>query len=264
MTLPVFIGLETQPPLVEVSVGDVVDLLGEEGRHAAKVRRLQVGEWLDIVDGCGLRLRGEVTAVASSSLRMRVCERVLEGAPCPKLVLVQALAKGGRDEQAIEAATEIGVDAVVPWQAQRSIVKWVGAKADKARAKWESVVVAAAKQSRRSWLPQVMSVHDSRALAAWVRGVCADGGLVYIAHEAGRATLSADLRDRDWLGGGSASQMPSVIGVIVGPEGGISDEERELFAAAGGVEILLGPHVLRSSSAGCAALTLVSAATGRW
>lgn len=268
MTLPVFLGTDTHPPLDQTSVGDALTLQGDEGRHAAKVRRLAVGEWLDVVDGAGLRVRGEVVATAASSLTMRVEQVIVEEAPATRLVLVQALAKGGRDEQAIESATEIGVDQVIPWQAQRSIVKWVGPKAEKARAKWESVVVAAAKQSRRAWTPQVERARDSRTLAQWIAQVSAEGGVVYMAHEAAHAGLAADLRGRAWGLCASESSagavLPPSLGVLVGPEGGISDEERAAFVEAGAVEILLGPHVLRSSSAGATALTLISAALGRW
>lgn len=271
MTLPVFLGHDTRPLLGETRVGMTCTLSGDEGRHAAKVRRMTVGEELDVVDGSGLRVRGVITGTGASSVTLEVRQVIREEAPACRLVLVQALAKGGRDEQAIESATEIGVDAVIPWQSQRSIVKWSGSKADKARAKWESVVVAAAKQSRRSWVPQVEGVRDSRALAQWVARVSAEGGVVFVAHEAASRSMREDLSERAWSVWGSGGQsgvdqcdLPPVVGVIVGPEGGITDEERDVFRQAGAVEVLLGPHVLRSSSAGCAALTLVSAAVGRW
>lgn len=290
MTLPVFLGTETRPSLDEVRPGSLVTLGGDEGRHAAKVRRMSIGEWLDIVDGHGLRIRGVITDVASSQVCVRVEDRIEEPTPRTRLVLIQALAKGGRDEQAIESATEIGVDAVIPWQSDRSIVKWLGVKSEKGVNKWESVLTAAAKQSRRSHIPSVHKPLDSRALGQWISQVCADGGIVYLAHEGAVRRLSEDLRLREWShlarrGGDEfaveagvpnpvdaeriegalvAETPPGYLAVIIGPEGGLTDAERELFTSKGAIEVLLGPHVLRSSSAGSCALTLMSAAIGRW
>lgn len=290
MTLPVFIGTDTRPHLDEATPGCLVALGGDEGRHAAKVRRMNVGERLDIVDGKGLRIRGSITDVAPAALRIHVEERIQEPEPHPQLILIQALAKGGRDEQAIESATEIGVDAIIPWQADRSIVKWLGVKSEKGVSKWESVLAAAAKQSRRAHIPTVHIPLDSRALGQWIHTICADGGVVYLAHEEAQRRLSEDLRSREWSllagqdvaereedavpsaatsgeegrGAQSGQPMPRCLAVIVGPEGGLSDSERELFTSQGATEILLGSHVLRSSSAGSCALTLMSAAIGRW
>ena len=90
-------------------------------------------------------------------------ELAVEPQPGIRLVLVQALAKGDRDELATETATELGIDAVIPWQSERSIVRWKGDRAAKAHAKWQSVVTAAAKQARRAWIPEVRSVVDTGA-----------------------------------------------------------------------------------------------------
>jgi 16S rRNA (uracil1498-N3)-methyltransferase len=134
-------------------VGDVVVLDGPEGRHAATVRRTRVGEHLLLTDGAGLRVEAEVIAVGSGSLDLRVVSVTSDPEPSPRLVLVQALAKNDRDDQAIEAATECGVDEVVPWQASRSVVQWRGERGEKAWRKWDAVLVAATKQSRRTRRP---------------------------------------------------------------------------------------------------------------
>lgn len=258
MTLPVFLGHEATPALDTLRVGDSVELSGDEGRHAANVRRLQVGERLDLVNGRGLRVRGVVDTVGGSALTLRVEAVTNEAPPAPTLILVQALAKGGRDEQAVESATEIGVDRVLPWQANRSIVKWAGSKAERARAKWEALTEAAAKQSRRAWVPAVEPVTDSKALAQWVEQLVSDGGICFVCHEEGSDPLAAHLRDHAQV------REATSIAVIVGPEGGIDEGELAALRRAGAAVVLLGPHVLRSSSAGAAALTLLSAATGRW
>ena len=115
---------------------------GPEGRHAATVRRTRVGEHLLLTDGAGLRVEGEVVAVGAGTLDLRVVSVASDPEPSPRFVLVQALAKNDRDDQAIEAATECGVDEVVPWQASRSVVQWRGERGEKARRKWDAVLVA--------------------------------------------------------------------------------------------------------------------------
>ena len=154
MTLPLFL---VEPALSwrGAAVGSRVVLDGPEGRHAATVRRIAAGEQVMLADGAGLRLTCDVVAAGKAELELSVVEVCREPEPQPRFVLVQALAKGDRDDQAIEAATEFGVDEVVPWQASRSIVQWRGERGDKARRKWESTVAAAAKQSRRARVPVV-------------------------------------------------------------------------------------------------------------
>jgi 16S rRNA (uracil1498-N3)-methyltransferase len=143
-------------------------LEGPEARHAVTVKRLAPGEPVDIVDGAGTRMSGKVLAASSAGLEVECTSLVVEDRPGVRLVLVQALAKGDRDELAIETATELGIDAVIPWQSERSIVRWKGDRAAKAHAKWQSVVTAAAKQARRAWIPEVRAAVDTAGLAAAV------------------------------------------------------------------------------------------------
>jgi 16S rRNA (uracil1498-N3)-methyltransferase len=163
-------------------------------------------------------------------------------------VLVQALAKGDRDEQAIEAATELGVDEVVPWQAARSIVIWRGERAARSLRKWESVVLAATKQSRRARVPQVSQPANQAAVIRRIESAA----LALVLHEEAERPLA-----------GIELPTSGDVVLIVGPEGGIAPDELTAFGAAGAVAVRLGPHVLRSSSAGPAALAVLSAA-GRW
>lgn len=255
MTNPIFFG---DPAAVAAAApGALFRLEGPEARHAVAVKRLAPGESVDIVDGAGCRLTGTVASTEPGVLEMTVDAVVQEPAPADQLVLVQALAKGDRDEQAIEAATELGVDAVIPWQSERSIVRWRPEKAAKGRAKWQAVVTAAAKQSRRSRIPVVEEALGSKALLNRLAGM----ELVLVLHEEADAALAAPLIAERRA---AAGPDPLRIAVVVGPEGGITPAELEALRGAGAVAVRLGPHVLRSSTAGPAALSLLSHLLGRW
>lgn len=277
MSNPVFF---TAPGTLDgLAPGSVFVLDGPEARHAVTVKRLGVGETVDIADGAGKRLTGTVAAVAPGELSVECSGLAEEPRPAVRLVLVQALAKGDRDELAAETATELGIDAVVPWQAERSIVRWKAERAAKAHAKWQSVVTAAAKQARRAWIPRVRPAVDGAGLQAAV----AAADLAVILHEDAVRPLRQVLEA--WLaagsaggsGGGAAAGGTAVDGaavdgagksrevlLIVGPEGGISPREVTRLCDAGAVTALLGHHVLRSSTAGPAATVLASDILGRW
>lgn len=250
MTAPVF--LAEPGTLAGYGPGARYRLEGEEARHAGVVQRRRPGELVDVVDGAGVRLRGMIAAVEPGALEVEVLERVHEAAAGRRIVLVQALAKGDRDELAIEAGTEVGVDVVVPWQAQRSVVVWRGDRAAKSRAKWRATVRTAAKQARRAWVPEVAEPVTTSGLADLVRRTAAEDGVVLVLHEAADAPLMACD-----LGGGD-------VVLVVGPEGGIDDAEVDALAAAGAVLVRLGPHVLRTSTAGPVAAALVCGRLGRW
>ncbi len=212
---------------------------------------------MDIADGAGRRLTGTVVSASPAELTVECSALVVEDRPDIRLVLVQALAKGDRDELAVETATELGIDAVVPWQSERSIVRWKGERAAKAHAKWQSVVTAAAKQARRAWIPEVRAAVETPGLAAAV----AAADLAVILHEDAVRPLRSVLES--WQGT-QADGGPREILLIVGPEGGISPREVTRLCDAGAVTALLGHHVLRSSTAGPAAVVLASDVLGRW
>ena len=259
MTLPVFLAEDLTPPLASLSVGESATLGGAEGRHAASVRRIGAGEWVDVVDGAGARATCEVSGSDKASLSLVVRELVREDASSPEVILVQALAKGGRDEAAVEICTEIGIDRVIPWASQRAIVQWKGPKAEKGRAKWEGVARAAAKQSRRAFVPVV---EDSRELASWVASLIGEAGVAFVCHEEATDSLGAALaRVQESRADGT---LPARIALIVGPEGGIGAEETAQLVDAGARAIGLGDNVLRSSTAGAVALTLIRAAAGKY
>lgn len=251
MSAPVF--LADPGALAGLGPGARYRLEGAEARHAGIVQRRRPGEAVDVVDGAGVRLRCVIAEVEPGALALEVREHVVEPAPEVRVVLVQALAKGDRDELAIEAATEVGVDAVVPWQAQRSIVVWRGDRAARSRAKWLATVRAATKQARRAWLPEVAEAVTTPGLADLVARTVADGGVVLVLHEAADAPIAS-------------TDLPRAgdVVLVVGPEGGIDDAELAELRAAGAVPVRLGPHVLRTSTAGPVAAALVCERLGRW
>jgi 16S rRNA (uracil1498-N3)-methyltransferase len=241
MTPPLFL-VDELPP------GDEVHLRGDEGRHAARVKRLTRGEAVLISDGRGELLECTVTVVASDGLQLAVQRRRSVPIPDPRLVVVQALPKGERAELAVEMLTELGVDEIVPWAASRSIVQWHGTRGDKALEKWRRTAREAAKQSRRARVPEVGALLSTREVADRLSRGC---GLVL--HEAAtRPLATVDLSDAG-----------EVI-VVIGPEGGIASNELAEFAAAGARSVRLGDPVLRTSTAGAAALAVLSVRLGRW
>lgn len=258
MSAPVF--LAEAGTLGSLAPGDAYLLDGLEGRHAGVVQRRGVGERIDVVDGAGLRLACRVTAVHASDVSLEVVSVLREAGDGVSVVLVQALAKGDRDELAIEAATEAGVDGVLPWQAERSVVVWRGDRAAKSRARWVATVRAATKQARRATLPGVGEVVDAKGLAARTAQVVAAGGTVVVLHEEATQPIAQVVLPAPDAG---ASAEREVL-VVVGPEGGISERECTLLTDAGATLARLGPHVLRTSTAGPIAVALLSERLGRW
>jgi 16S rRNA (uracil1498-N3)-methyltransferase len=229
----------------DVAAGSVVQVTGDEARHAITVARVRVGERISVSDGAGLVATGTVTATDGGVVTVEVESAVRHPAPVPEVWLAQALAKGDRDELAIQAATELGVAGVIPWAAERSIARWVGAKADKGRERWTSIVREATKQSIRPRVPVVDPIATTAALTKTPGRILvlepdATTRLTEVALDAERITL------------------------VVGPEGGISPRELDALTAAGAVLVRLGSEVLRTSTAGPAALAVLNARLARW
>ena len=250
------------PSLDGVAVGDVVALDGAEGRHAVAVTRVRIGETLRIADGAGRVVTGPVASVGRDSLTLTVDSVAVESGERPALVLVQALAKGGRDEMAVQAATEIGVEGIVPWSAARSVSRWEGPKIDKGRARWGAIVQEAAKQSLRARVPSVGPLVTTAQLAS-------DPSVAAISTTApgleGRVVLvlldpTADTPLSTW----EPDPDADVIALVVGPEGGIDGSEIDRLVASGAVRVRLGATVLRTSTAGPAALAVLQSRLGRW
>lgn len=222
---------------------------GAEGRHAATVRRLAVGERLLLADGVGGVAACAVVGVRKEALDLEVLD-VRQTAPAsPRVTVVQALPKGERGELAVEMLTEAGVDEIVPWPAARCVPRWKDARGEKALARWRSTAREAGKQSRRAWLPTVTKAATTKEVCRRIEAA----DLALALHEEAAVPLS-----------GMDVPKTGEILLIVGPEGGIAPDEIAAFTAAGGVPVRLGASVLRTSTAGVAALAVVSALSGRW
>jgi 16S rRNA (uracil1498-N3)-methyltransferase len=223
-------------------------LTGTEAHHAATVRRVRVGEAVTVGDGMGAWLSGECESISPREVIVRVLARTDIAQPRPRIVLVQALAKGDRDELAVQTATELGIDEIVPWQAARSVSRWDSEKARKGRARWAAIAREAGKQAHRAWLPEVSAAESTTGLARR-----AEASRVLLLEPSAETALTSLTFTAD-----------DEIVLVVGPEGGISPEEISTLTAAGAAPVRLGDTVLRTSTAGPAAVAVVSAALGRW
>jgi 16S rRNA (uracil1498-N3)-methyltransferase len=242
MSLPLFL-IEQLPSSGEFTLD------GPEGRHAATVQRLRVGEELLLGDGLGGLARARITAVLGASLRLELVERWQRERPDPVLVVAQGIAKGDRGELAVQAMTETGVDEILPWAAARSVVQWRAERGFKARDRWAATAREATKQSRRAWAPVIGGDPDisTKALAKRL-----DANSLILHEEATEKLSTVEL------------PASGEIVVVIGPEGGIDDAELTAFQAAGARAVRLGDSVLRTSTAGVAALSVLAVRLGRW
>ena len=229
--------------------GQEVQLGGPEGHHASAVRRMRVGEAIALTNGRGLKARGVVRAVAPKQLTVAVHSVDTFELPAVTFTLVQAVAKGDRDELAVQAATELGTSKVVPWQADRSISKWDG-KEEKNRERWQQIVDEAAKQALRPWFPPVTQVQSSKSLATQI----AESAGTFLVLD---PTAVMSLNQVELSSAGE-------VALIVGPEGGITEAELALFETAGAKRVHLGSGILRTSTAGMAAISVLAAKSGYW
>ena len=245
MSRPVYVQEFPTPP----TVGGVIELTGDEGRHAVSVKRTGVGEQIELVDGHGIRAVITVTGVSGKDQLVGVVDCVAnEPVPRPTVTVVQALPKAARSELTVDLLTQAGADVIVPWQAGRSVANW-GKKQDKGLAKWRAAARAAAKQSRRSRIPEITPVADQAAVAALIQAA----PLALMLHE----DATGKITDQP------VAQADSVV-LIIGPEGGISPAELDAVTTAGAHPVRLGPEILRTASAGMVALAALGAVTDRW
>ncbi|HLM05235.1 MAG TPA: 16S rRNA (uracil(1498)-N(3))-methyltransferase [Blastococcus sp.] len=232
----------------ELVASDELLVDGAEGRHAVEVLRLTPGERVRVGDGRGTVAESEVVSAGHEGLRVVVRSRIEVPPPEPEFVLVQALPKGDRGPLAVDLATELGVDRIVPWTASRCVTRWKDDRVAKGVAKWRAAAHAASKQSRRARVPEVTQPMTTREVC----GLLADADLALVLHEQARRPL-AELE---------VPQEGTIV-VVVGPEGGLTDGEVVAFRAAGAQAVRLGAEVLRTSSAGAAALAALSIKS-RW
>ena len=245
MSLPVFyVG-----SLTDAAEGGTVEVAGEEARHAVVVRRIRVGEQIALTDGAGTSVVTEVVSTSKSALSTRVLSVSRSEPESPRLVVVQAIPKGDRGELAVEMLTEVGVDVIVPWAASRSVAVWRGDRVAKFLAKWRSSAREAAKQARRCWFPSVSEMASTSEVVDLLKGA----SLPVVLHEGASGPMS-DL----------AVPGRGEIVIVVGPEGGLSDEEIAAFEHVGAEPLRLGSSVLRTSTAGVAAAAALLSRTPRW
>jgi 16S rRNA (uracil1498-N3)-methyltransferase len=237
-TPPLFFGADLD--------ADPVVLGGPEAHHAIAVRRLRIGEPVLVSDGRGGLVTGAVAAAGPDRLEVHVVHRERVPPPPWRLVVVQALAKGGRDLQAVEAMTEVGVDAFVPWAAARAVAQWRG---ERTLGRWQATAAAAAKQARRAWFPEV--------------GDCATTAQVATRLQAAAVGIVLDRCGEIALGALSPPASGEVV-AVVGPEGGFDELELQAFRGAGAVVARLGSSVVRASTAGVAAAAVLLDRGGRW
>jgi len=235
--------------LEDARVGGTVEVTGEEAHHAVVVRRLRVGEEVLLTDGRGRAATGAVTSATKGALGVRVAEVTDAPVPEPAVTVVQAVPKGDRGELAVEVLTEIGVARIVPWASARSLAVWKGERGEKALRRWRATAREAAKQSRRVWFPEVAPLVGTAGAVSLVAGA----DLAVVLHEEASDSL-ADL---------PVPEVGTVV-LVVGPEGGLTEEEVAALEAAGGRSVRLGSEVLRTSTAGVAAVAALLSRTPRW
>lgn len=245
-------------------VGAFINITGDEARHAVIVSRLGVGEQTVIGNGRGVLAEANVTAVNKREFTVQITSVRRVPSHRTALVLVQALAKGDRDERAVEQATEFGVDEIVPWQAARSISRWLSSgtdsveRAQKGQLKWAKIAREASKQSMRAWVAQVRPLARTKDVLEQAQR---DDVTVLVLHPGVSEKLS------DWLNTHAQNDTLNTLRecqIVIGPEGGLTDDEVHAFRDAGAHVLSLGETVLRTSSAGPAALALLNVALKRW
>lgn len=213
---------------------------GDNAHHADRVLRMKAGESLLVSDGAGNWAKCEITAITKKDVDLKIIESGFEESSSPKISVLQAIPKNDRARETVELLTAAGVSNIYPWQAQRAI----GKESDK----WRVAAIEASKQSRRFYIPQVTTKLDTSSALELFKKY----DQVLVCHESAITKLSEVLK-------------PALnILIVIGPEGGITDEELSVFESAGAKVIKLGRPVLRSAHAGIAAISAVSALMQVW
>ena len=216
------------------------ELTGDNAHHADRVLRMSVGEELLVSDGAGKWARCSIVSISKKSIALNLIESGFEQLEANKISVLQALPKSDRAKETVELLTASGVSAIYPWQSARSI--------GKESEKWSVAAIEASKQSRRFHIPMVSEkLETARAVS-----LCKDFEQVLICHQSATKQLSEVVKP-------SAKTL-----IVIGPEGGLTDQELEEFEAVGGQVIKLGRPVLRSAHAGIAAVSAVSALMKVW
>lgn len=223
---------------------DLIKLVGPQAHHATAVLRVQIAEMIRLADGIGNWIEGEVIEVAKDFLTVKAKTRGSDRAPKAHITLAQALLKGENQKAALDHLVQAGVETIIPWQADHSV-----ASIDKSE-KWREVVMAAARQSRRARIPHVAPMSDLSALIE----ARATFDAVIALHESAVQSLS------------SVKELVTAkrLLVIVGPEGGLSNQELDELMKSEIPLVKLGDPVIRADLAGAIALGGLQVLNGEW
>lgn len=220
-------------------------LAGPAAHHAVRVLRLREGDALALFDGGGGEYPATIVAIARDRVEVALAPRLaLERESRLPLTLVQALQAADKMDHTVQKAVELGVGRIVPVESRRSVVRLDGVRAAKRVEHWRQIVVAACEQCGRNRLPSVEAIESLPR---------------YLARPAGAVTrlfLSplAECRLADL-------PPPVAVELLVGPEGGLAPDEAQAAEAVGYRPVRLGPRILRTETAGMAALAAIHA---RW
>ncbi len=226
-------------PDLPTQVGASYSFNSEDANHAIKVLRIEVGEIFRVSDGVGGWANVQVTEVTKRSLETTVLEVGRQEPLEIKFTVVQALPKSDRAKEAVELLIEAGADVIVPWLANRSISR------TEVISKFATTAREASKQSRRLFIPQLHETVKEKGVIELIKN--ADLALVF--HQSAQVKLSEIITPQ--------TKAKNVV-IVIGPEGGITEEELAAFAAAGAHVAGLGRPILRSAHAGLAALSAVN------
>ncbi len=221
--------------LVDSLQGEHPAMDEKEILHAKNSLRIRPGEQIRITDGEG-RL-----AIAEFGDELKVIKSWQVDRVKPFIHVVQALAKGDRDELAVQTATELGATRFTPWQAERSIVRWNAQKATKGVARWKSIATEATKQSHQAWLPEVTDLAVDTDFPF-------TGQLIVLDPDAQAPLTELSFEQQ--------------LTLVVGPEGGISESELEKLKSRGALIASLGNSVFRTSTAAPAAIATIRTLVG--
>jgi len=223
------------------SLGETVEIVGADGHHLQRVRRLRVGEHMTLADGCGAWRRYDIESIASGRLGLGARSgRFLEPQIVPRVVLALALTKGAALDNVVARCTELGVARVIPLRTRRCVVRWTQGQAEHGVERLRFTARQAAEQSRRARIPEISPVADLASISDQPGVVVADprGVPVSMLPPPARGEPPSD----EWI-------------VVVGPEGGLDPAELESLGRA--ARLCLGPHILRAETAPIAATVLL-------
>lgn len=219
----------------EEVAGERVVLRGKEARHAVRILRIKPGETITVSDGRGTVVEALVVTAAQAELTAEVKDRHAVESPLPALQVLHAIPKAGKLDIVVQKLTEIGANVIQPFPAARSVARWDARKAVEQTRRLSTIAREAAKQSRRAWLPEVLAPAPLEAIDL--------PAPTFVLHEEAVTRLRETLPE----------QPPATVGLVVGPEGGLTAEEVAGLTERGAVAVSLGPLVLRTETAALAA-----------